>query len=314
MLVRATRAVWHRGMPAVVVATMAGAAGLTGAAPATAAQNTTVNCNADPGALQPAINAASPGSTLQVRGTCVGNFTIDKNLTLTGVQGAVLDGNHTGSVVTVTNGAQARLVAFTITDGHNFNGGGVLNINGGTTTLDRTTVTGNSSVFTGGGIFNDGTSKLTLTNSTVQHNTAVSTGGIDNRGTARLTRSTVRDNTSSSDSGGIYNGGSLTLNLSTVSGNTATSPGGGGIFNDGTLTMTRSTVRGNTADFGGGIYNRNAATLTLSSVVGNTANGGPGSGGGIFNSGGTVTLDRTLVRNNTPDNCSPENTIPGCTN
>ncbi|MGW6360839.1 hypothetical protein ACWFR5_38140 [Streptomyces sp. NPDC055092] len=314
MLMRATRAVWHRGMPALAVATMAGTACLTGAAPATAAQNTTVNCNSDPGALQPAIDAASPGSTLQVRGTCVGNFTIGENLTLTGIRRAVLDGNQTGSAVTVTSGAQARLVALTITNGRNFNGSGVLNINGSTSTLDRSTVTDNTSVFTGGGIFNDGTSTLTLNNSTVQRNSAGSTGGIDNRGTVRLTRSTVRNNTSSTDSGGIYNGGSLTLDLSTVTRNTATSPGGGGIFNDGTLTMTRTTVSDNTADFGGGIYNRNAATLTLSSVVDNTANGGPGSGGGIFNSGSTVTLNRTTVRNNTPDNCSPENTIPGCTN
>jgi hypothetical protein len=45
-----------------------------------------------------------------------------------------------------------------------------------------------------------------------------------------------------------------------------------------------------------------------------------GNGGGLSNSGGiatgntNVTLRRTVVRNNTPDNCNPLNTIPGCHN
>ena len=52
--------------------------------------------------LQAAIDAARPGTTLLVRGTCVGNFVITKYLRLTG-QGThpTLDGGGTGTVVTV---------------------------------------------------------------------------------------------------------------------------------------------------------------------------------------------------------------------
>jgi hypothetical protein len=34
---------------------------------------------------------------------------------------------------------------------------------------------------------------------------------------------------------------------------------------------------------------------------------------GIANQGGTVTLTGTRVAGNTPDNCEPPGTIPGCT-
>jgi hypothetical protein len=44
-------------------------------------------------------------------------------------------------------------------------------------------------------------------------------------------------------------------------------------------------------------------------VTGNTA----AHGGGIFNNGGTVTLAKTPVTGNTPDNCEPPGTVPGCT-
>jgi len=44
-----------------------------------------------------------------------------------------------------------------------------------------------------------------------------------------------------------------------------------------------------------------------------TFNAAAQAGGGIVNSGaGTVTLRFTVVAFNTPDNCSPHGTIPGC--
>jgi hypothetical protein len=49
--------------------------------------------------------------------------------------------------------------------------------------------------------------------------------------------------------------------------------------------------------------------LNHSQVTGNTA----AHGGGIFNSGGTVTLAATSVTGNNPDNCEPPGTISGCT-
>ena len=89
---------------------------------------------------------------------------------------------------------------------------------------------------------------------------------------------------------------------------------GGGVYNDGsdgsaTLTILNSIVSGNHADVGGGIYNNaedgGSATLSLtnSTVESNTAsfNGFPtggGAGGGILNSGGTLTITNSVVTGN----------------
>jgi len=35
-------------------------------------------------------------------------------------------------------------------------------------------------------------------------------------------------------------------------------------------------------------------------------------GGGIFNSGSTVTLVASLVTQNSPNNCRPPGSVPGC--
>ena len=110
------------------------------------------------------------------------------------------------------------------------------------------------------------------------------------------------------DGGGISNAGTLTLSNSTISGNTASSDAGG-IFNAGTLTVSNSTLSGNTAVYGGGIFNgQNVQNLALAAndatVSGNTATGG--SGGGIFNMGGTLTLTNTIVAGNSESNAGDD--------
>ena len=116
------------------------------------------------------------------------------------------------------------------------------------------------------------------------------------------------------DGGGICDRSTLTLSGSSVYGNTGGF--GAGLYdNDGTESVIRSTVTRNTAsDQGGGIYNVNGGTMTLtrSTVGDNTADGGAGSGGGIYNASGTVTLDQSWVRKNNPDNCAPSSSVPGC--
>ncbi|MER6736507.1 hypothetical protein [Streptomyces puniciscabiei] len=254
------------------VAAMTAAAGLVSAVPAQAAQVIRVRCPTDN--LQTAIDSAPPGSTLLVFGTCTGNFTISKNLTLIGY-GATLDGNNSGPVVTVTPGVQAQLTTLTITHGRGpgvgFGGGGIQNLFG-TVTLDHSTVVDNTApVEDGGGASSGGFG-----------------GGIANTaGTVTLHHSTVRDNTAQNSGGGIATGGggTMVLDHSTVSGNS--SQEGGGIFNDGdTVTLNGSAVHHNSATF---------------------------DGGGIYNSAGTVTLVRSIVRNNTPNNCAPPGSVPGCT-
>ncbi len=77
--------------------------------------------NARSSTLQAAVDAASPGDSLRVAGTCVGTTTITKDLTIEGKKGngarqAVLDGNHAGSVLTI-NGGTVTLERLLITRG-----------------------------------------------------------------------------------------------------------------------------------------------------------------------------------------------------
>ena len=193
------------------------------------------------------------------------------------------------------------------------------------------------------------TSHLVLNKSEVDGNTAIApvpqpggeggppiaSGGIANGGDAVLNNSEVDNNVARFTSGaGIVNHGSMTLNKTDVDDNIAAGHGvlasGGGIINavggpqgpanTGILTLNNSEVNNNrSGGDGGGIANGiplggpmplvgGSVTLNHSEVTGNTA----ASGGGIFNFEGTVTLAKTSVTDNAPDNCAPPGTVPGC--
>ena len=277
------------GSCALVVATLAGlmaggSLAVSGVAPAGASPaGITVHCPTD--SLQNAINAAAPGSTLLVDGTCMGNFYIDNDLTLRGP--AILDG---GGVQTTY--------------------GATLNVIAGTVVLDDLVIQNGVGIDgLGGGLWNGG--QLTLNYSTVRHNTAYGVGGVFNMGELTLNGSTVSNNTATNgNAGGIFNCGAslhayglctgapgrLTLNDSIVSNNVGGSGDGGGIANDGQAVMTvnSSIVSGNTTGGnGGGIENDGTATLNSSFVSGNAGS----SGGGIMNNG-TATLNKSWLSNN----------------
>ncbi|MFL5796423.1 MAG: choice-of-anchor Q domain-containing protein [Actinomycetota bacterium] len=221
---------------------------------------TAVNCPGDN--LQTAINAATAGDTLDVSGHCTGNFTINKNLTLQGDGATVLDGNHTGSTVTVATGVNATLSDLTVTGGTAAFGGGIDNT--GTVTVQDSTVSGNTANgASGGGIFNNA-GTVTVQDSTVSGNTATASfaaagGGIfTNTGTVTVQDSTVSGNTTNGNpafGGGIHiNGGTVTVQDSTVSGNTVNGGGvafGGGINIGGTASVTATIVSGNSVSGAG---------------------------------------------------------------
>ncbi len=277
---------------------------------------TTVNCppyGAD--SLQAAITAAAPGDTLLIKGTCVGNFTVTKNLTLQGSPTATLNGQGAGHTVVVSPGKTVTLTNLTITGGYANGpmnagaGGGIFSLNA-TLTLNNCLVTGNTAVNGGGGIasgapLGPSAGMLTLNSTRVTGNTVLPPNGggggiLNHNGTAILSNSVVSGNSafggggiaSGSGAGDTTVGGTLTITNSVISGNTAVGGpdgGAGGIANGGTLTLTNSTVTGNQAvgGAGGGILSHGVATITGSVVSSNSAPndslGDQGNGGGIAN-------------------------------
>jgi Calx-beta domain len=79
--------------------------------------NTTTNATYPD--LAPAITAATAGDELDITGACTGNYTLDKNLTLKGIDTAgvkaKLDGSSSGTVVTVSLGVMASISNLRIT-------------------------------------------------------------------------------------------------------------------------------------------------------------------------------------------------------
>jgi hypothetical protein len=282
------------------------AAGLAGSVGTRAVQASTtlVDCGAtgaNSSALQPAINSAASGDTLQITGTCYGNFTVSRNLTLIGKAAApTLDGQNNGSVVTVAGQSSLTLVTVTITDllithGNAFHGGGINNNggrpgDGGVVNLTGSTRVSGNGALSGGGIYNNGGSVNLSDSSSVNANTAEGDGaGIYNYFSSRLTldgSSTVNANTALQWGGGIFNGqGTVTLNSSSsVSGNKALD--GGGIYNgQGIVTLNgSSSVNANKAlVHGGGVYNYYYSYLTLNDSSTVNANRAL-EGAGIYNS------------------------------
>jgi CSLREA domain-containing protein len=188
-------------------------------------------------------------------------------------------------------------------------GGGITN-DGGTATLARSAVSGNTT-FVGGGIFNRG-GQLTVENSSISNNTALNNGGaIFNRdlhhdpGTLTFTNSTVSGNTAA-NGGGISNDDTATITASTVSQNTAIDLGGG-ILNSGRMTISNSTVSGNSANSGGGMKNivtnffpGGGLIVSSSTVAYNTA----ASGGGLANNNSSATVENTILANPSGGDCS----------
>lgn len=226
--------------------------------------------------LQSAVNAAAPRQTLKVSGSCKGNVTIGKALTLLG----------TGTNPTLRG-----------------NGGRPLTITGGPVTIDRLRVTGGvatscfgapAGVACGGGIA--ASKRLIVKRSLIDGNTVSGTllvqgGGIavSSGGSLKVVGSVIADNTLTSSGGeslalggGIASFGATTITRSLIDGNVANaaSAEGGGLYGDvgpdASIDVTETIVRDNKAlgdgsAVGGGIVTLQTLRLTRSTVAGNQA-------------------------------------------
>jgi hypothetical protein len=92
---------------------------------------------------------------------------------------------------------------------------------------------------------------------------------------------------------------------------------GAGIYNAANLTVEKSLISANQAVSslarfqarGGGLFNASTGTAKLKKSIVRLNEAGtpenPGSGGGIFNNNGIITLEKTRVKRNTPDDIVP---------
>lgn len=244
--------------------------------------------------LQSAVDAATAGDTLKVKGNCVGSTIIAKDLTLEGKSNpafgtATLNGGDTPNTPILTiNSGNVTIEGLTITGGNSSIGSAILVFPFTQVTLNHTEVSGNmgNAIFSLGGM-------LTLNSSTVSDSVVTPSGSGGNGiiitfctfspGSLTLNNSAVRNNVTGSSGGGIFvqQGCSATLTDSVISHNSAVNGNGGGIW-----------------------LGTGGVSLTLNNTV--VSNNIAGlSGGGIYNLlDGTLTIDATsIISDNIPDNC-----------
>jgi hypothetical protein len=230
-----------------------------------------------------AISLVSSGDTIGVgSATYTENLMIGVNLKLIG----------SGAKTTIINGFDTNNPVVTIS---------------ATTTAAHVTLSGVTIQHGNPGVWNQRFGSLMVIRSAVIENSASSFsnsfgGGIRNYGILTISQSTVANNFATCGAcvlvwgGGISNGGTVTINNSTISGNAvsmncnntqfACQAEGGGIQNQGTLTIRNSTISGNAVSM---------AHCISRCFVG---------GGGISNLDATISMQNSIVANNSMGNCS----------
>lgn len=246
---------------------------------------------------------------------------------LTITDSAISDNNSGAAAGGILNSGTLALVHSTIFDNNaGTDAGGISS--SGVLTITTSIFDSNNAGADAGGIASSGI--LTITNSTFTSNNAgADGGGIFSSGNVKIANSTFYTNNASSG-GGIYSsGGVVTATTSAFSGNTAWT--GGGIYDGGSvITVTHSTFAENSATSGGGLFTQFDVTIANSTFSDNSASDGDdtytvsgtltvinstifgqipdpdraadrtghrpaGTGGGVYNNGGTVTLRNTIV-------------------
>ena len=257
------------------------------------------------------------GQTITLGGTAL---EISANLTITGLGASnlTISGNNASRIFTIDPDLQVSISGLTLQDGYNSVSGGAIitasnlivnnctlsdnssgsfggaiyNYNLATLVVSGSTFSDNSTNIGGGGICNGST--LSVSNSIFSDNVGGVGGGIDNLGgTVTVDSSSFSDN-SGSTGGGIYTGYHGTTSISdTYLTNNSSSGDGAAIYNSAGLNIYNSYIEDNSSTGGsaGGIYNTGSLNVRSTTFFGNSADGTDGSGGGINNDDGTLTVD-----------------------
>jgi predicted outer membrane repeat protein len=291
MVTRAKRGVLSSVTAWAVIMVVFAPAGVAGAA-------ADVTCSV-PGDLQSTIDSATPGASVTFSGVCEGAISIDKDLVLAGVPGAVIDASGSGqTAVTVAADTTVAVTVATIRGGDAIAGGGVANM--GVLMLDRVTVTGNHAV-RGGGIANLGV--LMLVGSHVSGNQADANGGgvhAASGSNITIVDTDIDANQSQASGGGVWVGelGTLTAVRTTVSDNVAGGDGGGIFAQQATLDLQSVVLRRNAAGSGGGMYLLAGEASISSAEIEDNQVGSPAGGAGFVFDDGTVELTDSSVADN----------------
>ncbi len=293
----------------IAAAALAGAA-LTTAAPAALAQPAlsaaTVSVPCSSAALVSAISAANtslaPATTLQLAWPCTYSITTPATVT-DGLPVILKNITLQGGTNTVIRRSPFTVLPFRILEV----------ATSGTLTVSHISILNGRTAGLGGAILNSGA--LFVRNSTISGNSASNGGGLSNAASASATISSTlisQNSTSAVGGGGVINFGRLTLFNVVLDSNRAPINGGGLNTQPGAVSrLFQTTVTHNVSlGLGGGISNLGTTSINGSQVRFNTGS----SGGGIATGNTNVTLTSSIVKKNTPDNCNPLNTIPGCSN
>ncbi|MCC9601933.1 dockerin type I domain-containing protein [Stieleria sp. JC731] len=235
------------------------------------------------------------------------DLTEANSLTIAGTGTTVIDASGLQDrVFDIQSGATVSLSGLTIT-------GGVASDTAGAA---------QSSSGDGGAIYNAG--DLSLTQVLLDGNTAAgasgSGGAVMNVGTFSASDSSIINNVANRAGGGIEDASNLSVSLTDVilEGNNAgvapsatAAPGNGGglhVTGSATVTITGGSVSDNVAAReGGGLWNGSGLMTIDGTTIANNVASGDGAddgGGGVFNNGGSVQIQNSLVFDNVADGVS----------
>jgi predicted outer membrane repeat protein len=235
------------------------------------------------------FDAALSGQTIRLT---LGELLIAQSLTIDGSALAAriaLSGDKTG-------------------DGRTADDTRVINITTGTVVLDSLVITGGncpagSAAIVGGGIrTSGGTTQVTIRNSSFTGNAATAGAGIYlAAGSITLADTVFSSNAASNQGGAIYAGGALAMQNCAVTGNTAGVGAGIQIVRgSGALiaTLENSTVSENIAQGSGGGISNSGGTLTVRGCTCSHNYAAP-NGGGIYQQSGSLLLENSTLFGNT---------------
>ncbi len=238
-------------------------------------------------------NSASGINAYNLTGTIkITNSTISSKIYVSGADIVTILSNTIGGIYL------NEIVAATISNNTISSGGSGIDMlsSGGIVTISNNTISNNTE---GVSVHGD---TITISNNTISDN---SSSGVTAYGNSVI----INNNTVDYSKGrGIYvSGGTIAISNNTISNNTVYAHGGG-IYASGDGIIYNNTISSNSAKYysvnlgvgggsGGGIY-VSGGTITISNntIDNNTANS---SGGGVHVSGGTITISSNTISNNT---------------